>query len=144
MHGLTETQETRGHRIQSRWTQGSLTNTYTHTHIHTHTHTHTGNTHSHLPIGAPRRELSHADIGESEPKPKLELRSAGEQDGVGGDGGQNCDQDVDWQSEIVYTGEVLGVGSFSVVHAARNITSGTNARVCVFCVFLFLWCGGGC
>jgi hypothetical protein len=85
--------------------------------------------------------LSHADIGDSQPKPKLELRSAGEQDGEGGEGGEgghNCDQDVDWQSEIVYTGEVLGVGSFSVVHAARNITSGTNARVCV-CV-----CVSGC
>lgn len=80
-----------------------------------------------LPIGAPRREMSHADINDS--KPKLELRSGGGQHWEGGDGHEDCQDDVDWQSQIVYSGEVLGVGSFSVVHAARNISSGQQLAV---------------
>ena len=89
-----------------------------------------------LPMGAPRREVSHADMRTDIAAPKLELRSGSEdglEHGTGGDGrvssGGEGDEDIDWQSQIVYSGEVLGVGSFSVVHAARNISSGAQLAV---------------
>jgi hypothetical protein len=79
--------------------------------------------------------VSHADIVADTPAPKLELRS-GSVDGTEAlhsekISGMVCDtqEDEHWQSQIVYSGEVLGVGSFSVVHAARNISSGQNMAV---------------
>ena len=91
--------------------------------------------HRSMPMGAPRREVSHADIVADTPAPKLELRS-GSADGTAAlhsekISGMVCDtqEDEHWQSQIVYSGEVLGVGSFSVVHAARNISSGQNMAV---------------
>ena len=48
----------------------------------------------------------------------------------GGQGGESCEgDDIEWQAQIVYSGEGLGVGSFSVVHAARNISSGQQLAV---------------
>jgi len=65
--------------------------------------------------------------------PKLELRS-GSEDGIEmlNEGDHDCvteEEANEWQSQIVYSGEVLGVGSFSVVHAARNISSGQQLAV---------------
>ena len=90
--------------------------------------------------GIPKREVSHADIYAA--APKLELRQGGDaglkatdtaresHEGGGGQGGESCEgDDVEWQAQIVYSGEVLGVGSFSVVHAARNISSGQQLAV---------------
>ena len=85
----------------------------------------------------PRREVSHADMNDAKAS-KLELRS-GSSGGVGSSkssrdgqsrvGGETENDDTEWQSQIVYSGEVLGVGSFSVVHAARNVSSGQPLAV---------------
>jgi hypothetical protein len=82
----------------------------------------------------PKREVSHIDINDSIMAPKLELRqgSRDSQDGAPNHDGQGPvkeAEDTEWQSQIVYSGEVLGVGSFSVVHAARNISSGQQLAV---------------
>ena len=88
-------------------------------------------------MAVPRREVSHADMKEMK-APKLELRSGSPGGGLGAKtpaegqsrvGGETENDDAEWQSQIVYSGEVLGVGSFSVVHAARNISSGQPLAV---------------
>jgi len=95
-------------------------------------------TETRMSMGAPRREVSHVDMTamkQGAPAPKLELRcgsedgtvsspNEGEQDYVADE-----EDEIEWRSQIVYSGEVLGVGSFSVVHAARNISSGQQLAV---------------
>src|SRR6056300_1473437 len=91
-------------------------------------------------IAPPRRETSHADLSTlSAPTVSLQtpapvLRdpetAAAEQDlkrevlrthGIVV-GEVSKDEEQSWMSRIKYTGEVLGVGGFSVVHAAEDTT----------------------
>mmetsp|Transcript_45286 Transcript_45286/g.107386 ORF Transcript_45286/g.107386 Transcript_45286/m.107386 type:complete len:486 (-) Transcript_45286:107-1564(-) len=104
-----------------------------------------------LRTGAPRsaplrRETSQADIRElttppTEPKAPPPLRDpetvAAEQDlkkqvrkSHGIVVGEVSEEEVrKWQEGIHYTGQVLGVGGFSVVHAAKNEVTGTKYAV---------------